>query len=447
MPLNPLGLMRRLLRRSLQRRVFVPKPLLESLENRTVPTTTVTVEAVADATEDGSPGVFRFTRTGDELSQPLTVGYSVGGTATAGDDYVPLTGSATFAPNESTVDVSVAPGRDNFFEDPETISLSLSDAAGAYLVGMDAASLTLQDDPPRVTVAATWDLSGESQIGEVAVTRTGGDTSQPVTAYFEFTGWLSYDEAVLAVGFAATAVVPAGVTGLTIPVLADAAEGGIADLQLPGAQLAPGRPDQSSQLLELLNGVPGNGTRFATAVTNLPNPITLGEYLVLRSIVRGEYDGIYTLNEERAMHAAAESRMRDLIDWRSVPQPVASTAIMGGLGTAAGIVASIPDWVQLDQQLNVLLAQLALDDFNTREQAQATLQSLLATSLQRGDISRATVILTRLEGVHSQVTSADLRNRLDSLLRFGWGLKGAQAYADFRLLAVASVAGGGVFGW
>lgn len=77
------------------------------LEDRTVPST-VTVAALADATEGVSDGTFRFSRDGD-TSQPLTIFISVSGasTATPGQDFSPISSQVTFAAQSATADVVV----------------------------------------------------------------------------------------------------------------------------------------------------------------------------------------------------------------------------------------------------------------------------------------------------------------------------------------------------
>ena len=70
----------------------------------------VTVDAPdPTAAEDGpSTGVFRFIRTGD-AEDPLTVTYTVSGTATPDDDYTALSGTVTFDVGEWVTHELVTP--------------------------------------------------------------------------------------------------------------------------------------------------------------------------------------------------------------------------------------------------------------------------------------------------------------------------------------------------
>src|SRR5262245_9776476 len=87
MPLGMSDLFKKLFCRPVTSRL--PSPLrtrlgVTALEARVVPAV-VTVERIADATEAGSDGLFRFTRT--ETSGGLSVGVTFSGTAVWGTDH------------------------------------------------------------------------------------------------------------------------------------------------------------------------------------------------------------------------------------------------------------------------------------------------------------------------------------------------------------------------
>src|SRR5207244_117622 len=85
-------------------------------------------EAVAPAATDD--GQFTVTRTGD-TSSALTVNYTVSGTATAGSDYVTLSGSVTIPAGQSgaVIDVNVLNDAVTF-EGDETVIVTLAAASG-----------------------------------------------------------------------------------------------------------------------------------------------------------------------------------------------------------------------------------------------------------------------------------------------------------------------------
>lgn len=110
----------------------------------TTPTLSVTA-AIGTASEvNPFPGVFRFTRTGD-VSQPLTAGYSLGGSASPEDDYLVWENNVTFAIGADTAYVTVLPRNDALQEGNEDITLTLSPGNG-YTVGTSStATVTVQD--------------------------------------------------------------------------------------------------------------------------------------------------------------------------------------------------------------------------------------------------------------------------------------------------------------
>jgi Ca2+-binding RTX toxin-like protein len=123
-------------------------------------------------TEDGTTNlVYTFTRTG-VTSNPLTVNYTLGGTATLNTDYTRTgtTNTVTFAANSSTATVTVDPTPDTTVESDETVALTLTSGTG-YTVGTTTAvtgtitnddvtlpSITLAVSPSSVTEDGTTNL-------------------------------------------------------------------------------------------------------------------------------------------------------------------------------------------------------------------------------------------------------------------------------------------------
>lgn len=108
--------------------------------------------------EDGTSNlVYTFSRTGS-LSNPLTVKYSVAGSATLGTDYsgiaaTPASKSVTFAAGAATATVMVDPSADAEVEADETVALTLQDGAG-YTIGTAGAVIsTIQDDDTQTLEA------------------------------------------------------------------------------------------------------------------------------------------------------------------------------------------------------------------------------------------------------------------------------------------------------
>ena len=114
----------------------------------------LTVEKVSDAAENGLvPGVFRISRA--DTAHDLVVSYTVGGTATAGQTYAALSGTATIPAGSTHVDVEVVPLLDSATTENTTVSLAL--AAGLY--GVDAQAGSAEMTVENLVVPAgfnTW---------------------------------------------------------------------------------------------------------------------------------------------------------------------------------------------------------------------------------------------------------------------------------------------------
>lgn len=157
------------------------------LEDRTVPTATVAVEALTNVDESGSAGTFRFTRSGD-LSAALTVALDFAGTATWGIDYTSPV-SITFGANADVGEVAIAPNADNWVEaDDETVTLTLGEGSSAYVGVGDSATLALIDDAPVILLDPVTDAVAGGESGAFRLTRSGGDLAQALTATYAIGG-------------------------------------------------------------------------------------------------------------------------------------------------------------------------------------------------------------------------------------------------------------------
>ncbi|MFM9962801.1 MAG: beta strand repeat-containing protein [Planctomycetaceae bacterium] len=168
------------------------------------------------------------------LSQPSLVPVTVdfqtaNGTAVGGLDYVPTSGTLTFAPGETTKVVPVRVIGDDIPESNETFFLNLSNASnGVTFTDRQAQGLINDDDggtnqPTLVISDATLNAEGNGITNLVFTVTLNGNVQGPVTVGFE-TG----DLTALA-GFDYTAVTgtltfgPGNLTQtITVPILGDA---------------------------------------------------------------------------------------------------------------------------------------------------------------------------------------------------------------------------------
>ncbi|AOC54544.1 Alkaline phosphatase [Microcystis aeruginosa NIES-2481] len=156
--------------------------------------TSVTVAvAPGSVTEDGTTNlVYTFTRTG-LTTNPLTVNYTVSGTATNGTDYASIPTSVNFLAGSATATVTVDPTTDTTMEPDETVILTLAGGTG-YTVGTaNTATGTIQndDDDPALAITPSTLSQTEGNTGTKAFTFTvtrSGDTSGSSSANWTVTG-------------------------------------------------------------------------------------------------------------------------------------------------------------------------------------------------------------------------------------------------------------------
>lgn len=177
------------------------------------PTTLVSAMAT-DGFASESPvdtGTFTLTRSGSaaSLTTPLTVTYTVAGTALSGIDYTALSGTATFLAGQATVTVLVTPLADATVEGAESVILTVTDAASYDLGAPASATVMITDtNTPLVGVEAFVSTTTESSLtpGRFRFTRSGS-TAAALTVTFTVTGTatsgVDYQALPVSVNFAA----------------------------------------------------------------------------------------------------------------------------------------------------------------------------------------------------------------------------------------------------
>jgi alpha-mannosidase len=135
----------------------------------------------ARMTEAGDAGSFTVVRTGD-LSEPLAVPYTVGGTATAGSDYGALSGTVTIPAGADSAPIALRPLADTAAESPESITATLAPQPGYLLALWRSAVALIVANSGAATVrgaiglypfsegagTTTADVSGNGNDGSVA---------------------------------------------------------------------------------------------------------------------------------------------------------------------------------------------------------------------------------------------------------------------------------------
>lgn len=165
----------------------------------------------ADAVESGDTGTFTITRTGSTAG-PLTVNYTVSGTASSGTDYTALGTSVVIADGSSSATLTVTPIQDSGNEGPETVVVTLS-AHSAYTVGSPSAATVniADDDRSTVTIVANDPDASETpgNPGQFTITRTApttGTLTVNLTRTGTATNSTDYANIAITIAFAANEV-------------------------------------------------------------------------------------------------------------------------------------------------------------------------------------------------------------------------------------------------
>jgi hypothetical protein len=130
------------------------------------PSTTVSIQATTPAASESgqAKGTFTITRTGGSTALPLTVYYTVTGTASTTDMQEDLTGIAQIPAGASSARLDVTPIDDHVTEGDETVCLALWPDK-KYAVGTGGATVTILDSglpPPTVTGIELNGVAGRS---------------------------------------------------------------------------------------------------------------------------------------------------------------------------------------------------------------------------------------------------------------------------------------------
>ncbi len=142
---------------------------------------TVTTETAVASEEGPSPGIFKFTRTGD-TSQPLVVNFTLSGTASR-SDYLIWENSADFGAGADTTRVTVLPVNDSLQEGNEVVKLTLVPGTGYVAGASNNASVTIRDKFISGRVGVFDPREVDSTTGRVLV--------DPDIAYLD--AWIAND--------------------------------------------------------------------------------------------------------------------------------------------------------------------------------------------------------------------------------------------------------------
>ena len=154
----------------------------------------VTADATTPAASEAgpTPGVFTITRT--SAGVPLTVTYTMSGTASNGVDYVLLPGSVTFAPTATSTNITVTPIDDSIPEATETVILTIN--ASPDYIGAGSATIRISDnEPPQLAIRAVNSQMFERthDYATFQITRLGDTNAAAFAVNVGFSGSATLD--------------------------------------------------------------------------------------------------------------------------------------------------------------------------------------------------------------------------------------------------------------
>jgi pyrrolidone-carboxylate peptidase len=170
-----------------------PNPVSIDIINYVLPTE-VSLSAINNnIVENGSIStIYTFTRSGSTTS-PVTVNYTLGGTATNGVDYQLVGTSITFSAGSSTAQLLIEPIIDAITEATETVSITLTAGSGYTILTPNPVVVNLLDSdvplPEIVITANTTGIKENNGIINTGFTFTrNGSTANPLTVNYTIAG-------------------------------------------------------------------------------------------------------------------------------------------------------------------------------------------------------------------------------------------------------------------
>lgn len=181
-----------------------------------LPVLTLSVPDASASELDGENGRMRLRRSGSTAA-PLQVDFSVGGSATPGDDYAGFGNSVEFPVGVATLDFVVNAVDDGLTEEAESVVLTLR-GAPAYQLASSIGVVTIEGLPlATITLVATDASANEApgNPGSFTVSRSSGEDALRV--YFTLAGTATAGADYGALGN--SVLIPAGSASATILVL------------------------------------------------------------------------------------------------------------------------------------------------------------------------------------------------------------------------------------
>ena len=289
-------------------------------DNTDPPLVTVTANS---ASEPSTNGTFTFTITTTSTA-PLSVNYTLGGTATAGQDFTTPAGSFTITPTagaaSSAATVSIPVINDAAAENTETVILTISPGPGYRIFNDGMAHMRMKDDdsePVAVSShsatlaepssASSFYVSRLGTAGALSVNYTISGTATNGTDYTRLTGPIMIPDGATGVDLSVTPINDTLAEGVETVILTLGSGPGYG-IEVPSATLYLGDDDSTAMA--------SVGFVSATASTSETPDATNGEF---RSVAV-TLSAAQTREVTAEFTAAGGSAAGDDIDWSFVDE-------------------------------------------------------------------------------------------------------------------------------
>jgi VCBS repeat-containing protein len=158
--------------------------VLTIIDNDPVPTLSTANVSINEGNSGTSDAVFTVSLSAASARSVTVNFHTVDGTANS-NDYVPTSGTLTFAPGETIKTVSVSINGDETAEADETFTLSLSNPTNAILSSAIGTGTILNDDTAGFLQfnAATYSFNEAAGTATIQLTRTGGSSGAVAVSY------------------------------------------------------------------------------------------------------------------------------------------------------------------------------------------------------------------------------------------------------------------------
>ncbi len=174
-----------------------------------VPPTASITAATSSVNEDGAPSLSYTVTLSDPAAAPISVNFSLGGSATAGVDYAASANPLVIATGSTTGTITIDPTGDAIVEADETVDISLVAGSGYTVGAPSSATGTITNDDVAPVVTSIAPNTGSTAGGTLVMITGIGFTGATAVKF----GAASASSVVVNNATMITAIAPAGSAG------------------------------------------------------------------------------------------------------------------------------------------------------------------------------------------------------------------------------------------